>query len=491
MEIETLQLLMNRHGMDDPIEEFHSLKVKCLLFPSRKDPPEEWSLKDISDTGLSFWCPDAGCWKEEQVLERCVLSFDDWIAYDGRVEVRSVRQMEPGTTVLAVSLMDDLLDMQALVRIRDIKEAHRRYQQGVDEAVARWSTPRYFEFKSRVADFALFLHEAKREMDAFEKHLSWDEIHGEAMSPARDALYSYLDGGFVRQWNEWLMDLNRLYVSDPGHGSKEVEAYTQGLLHRYVLEAPFMDRAFHKPLGYPGDFVLMTYIYGDRFEGRSLFGKAVHRGANHTVGAYAVRSRRRFLGDQLHALLARSYEKGVRPRVLSIAAGPAQELCDVLSTCDPTASFDAVLFEQDKQALAYSNRQAKAIIARRRLEGVRLLSLRDTIANLMKNEGFLKGNAPYDLIYAAGLYDYLKPEHAAFLTRRLWSVLAENGDLYIGNFSHKNTTRWGMEGMASWYLLHREPDEVAAFASMCPSDQPREVVHEATGVNLFLHLKRV
>ncbi len=40
----------------------------------------------------------------------------------------------------------------------------------------------------------------------------------------------------------------------------------------------------------------------------------------------------------------------------------------------------------------------------------------------------------FDLVYAAGLYDYLDRRTAAYLTKRLYEMLAPNGRLIIPNF---------------------------------------------------------
>jgi len=296
----------------------------------------------------------------------------------------------------------------------------------------------------------------------------------------------------VQDWNRWLIDLNHMYLSDPEHARQEMEIFTRRLLHPYVLEAPFMDRAFNKPLDYPGDFVLMTYIYGNGFEGGSLFAKAVHRGAASVSGAEAVRSRKRLLVDELSKAYQKHRETGRTMRIASIASGPAQELCEFLESQEFDVPVSILLFEQEKQALAYSNRNLMGILARRGLDRISIISMRDSVRSLFqKGDSLLQGQAPYDFIYASGLFDYLKEPFAISLTRRLWNLLDRGGVLYIGNFSHGNASRWAMEGMLDWDLIHRTPEEVRDFARTCPDTAKAEVIAERTGVNLFLKCSRV
>ena len=71
------------------------------------------------------------------------------------------------------------------------------------------------------------------------------------------------------------------------------------------MQSPWMHRALHKPLGYPGDFRVMRHVYEDSFSGASLFAKAVSLAFLETAPARAVRARknvvRRQLADRLSA----------------------------------------------------------------------------------------------------------------------------------------------------------------------------------------------
>lgn len=472
------------------IEEFSDLDVSFMIERGDSGPLKNISLRDISSTGLSFIVAEAEGWVPGQVLSRLKLSFEGWDVYDGPAVVRSVRTSPSGDTLIGLSFKDSLVNVEEIVRLKEVKTACQRHEETAGSQILSWFLPGHHEYKARLAEFMLFLDAHRKEMQQLEKELGWEEIHGNTPNLAREILFREIEQGFVKQWNRWLVEINESYISDQGHASRQMESLTQRLLHPYVLEAPFMHRAFFKPLGYPGDYVLMTYIYSRNYEGNTLFGKAVHRGAIHTAGAEAVRGRQRLLSDRMSRAYRRDPSIQIPFRIASIASGPAQELADFLEHEEIRRPIEILLFEQDKNALAYSNRKLKDIVARRNLENVQLFSLRDTIVNLFKDERLLVQWGPYDFIYASGLFDYLKAQPAAVLTSRLWLLLVAGGSLYIGNFSHGNTTRWGMEGMASWYLIHRTPEEVLGFSSMCEGAAIREVITEATEVNLFLHMEK-
>ncbi len=485
-EEERLPFRFDRHSID----EFSDLAVTCQMETSTASAPVHIQLKDLSSSGLSFHVDDASKWQQGQTIARLRIGFDDWIAYDGPAVVSSIRQVEIGA-VLGIQLTDYLLNIEELIRMRDVKRAHANHAERIRSFVGRTAVVGCHEYRARIADFLLFLRAAREEMGALEQEVGWEDIHGRNPNAARDCLFRHLLEGFVRQWNDWIIHLNELFRADPATRDASVENFSRALLQPYLLEAPVLERAFRKPLGYPGDYRVMIYIYDNDFEGATLFGKAVHKAAVMTAASKAVRGRK----DLLKAIMQEKFQslrtRRTPMRILSVAAGPARELKEFLEGLSPEDTLEIVLFEQDKQALAHSNRELRSLIARRRMSRVRLFSLRDTITNLLGDSDLLRPTAPYDLVLASGLYDYLKPHNASRLTRKLFDLLDLGGDLLIGNFAHSNTTRWIMENQLAWYLQHRTEEEILAFADLCDPGRQLEVISEPNGVNLFLRARRV
>ena len=95
--------------------------------------------------------------------------------------------------------------------------------------------------------------------------------------------------------------------------------------YNIVQEAPFYWRIMNKPNGYPGDAVMMSYIYRNQFEGKTPFGMFLHKHAVSTEACQAVRNRKQYLTQQI---IRRN-----GGNILSLAAGPAQEMIDVITTC--------------------------------------------------------------------------------------------------------------------------------------------------------------
>lgn len=93
--------------------------------------------------------------------------------------------------------------------------------------------------------------------------------------------------------------------------------------------------------------------------------------------------------------------------------------------------------------------------------------------------------------YSAGLFDYLNQRSFAALLGGLYDALAPGGHLCVGNVGRHNPTRYTMEYLLDWFLIHRSPAELGEFArGLDPRPGRFEVDAESTGVNLFLRIWR-
>ena len=244
--------------------------------------------------------------------------------------------------------------------------------------------------------------------------------------------------------------------------------------------SPLAARCFHKPRGYAGDFEMMNMVYRDESLGETLFGRSLSRVALDSDAGQAVRGRARYLADKVDAA-ARQGEPRRPARILSVAAGPAMELQLLLQ--DDTSRLEAgrteiTLLDQDAAALAHAHDRIHTLAAEAGSE-VTLRCLRTSIKAVIA-EGLDESN---DLIYSAGLFDYLDERAARRAGARLVAALAPHGRAVIGNFSVANPTRPFMELILDWPLHHRTPaDLLELFGHL---GRRVTVEQETTGVNLF------
>jgi extracellular factor (EF) 3-hydroxypalmitic acid methyl ester biosynthesis protein len=145
------------------------------------------------------------------------------------------------------------------------------------------------------------------------------------------------------------------------------------------------------------------------------------------------------------------------------------------------------LLDQDPEALA----QARVVIEG--LEKKLGVSLHATTlctsVRTMQQGGSPIDDAVFDFVYSMGLFDYLTDTTATAVLSWLYGRLAPGGELVVGNFHSKNTSRTFMDYWADWTLWYRNEGQLLRLADMLPGAQSR-VTFEESGCQIFLHVTK-
>jgi hypothetical protein len=225
-------------------------------------------------------------------------------------------------------------------------------------------------------------------------------------------------------------------------------------IRELVHSDPFTHRSFAKPRGFAGDAGLLDLIYYDQgwvnLRGHTPVGQKIFWRNRNAPAPRAVRERR----DHCAALVDRAALRKNGARVLAVACGNLREALQ--SSAVITRSLgEFVALDQDELALE----SVRATLGDRVV--CRKGSVRTIVAGGLKEERF-------DLIYAAGLYDYLAKPLACRLTSKLFELLDPGGELLVANFTHDVADVGYMESFMAWHLIYRSPDELFDVASELP-----------------------
>jgi len=447
-------------------------------------------LFDVSQNGIAFEWTSERPLEPSSEIDQLVVEFDGHEAYSGVAKVSSVRRIG-ATTVVGVSLLDTLMNIEDVLHLRDVKAwvagaASDKLQ--ADEAP--WRVRGHERFKSLVGELRLFLEDGKEQLAELEASLPSHVSQGDQGSPARQALIERVRNGFASEMLAISSQIDAASREASQRDREPLREFAQRHLHDLLMQSPWMHRARTKPLGYPGDYEVMNGLYGNHFAGATLFAKAVNLAITAMPAGDAVRMRKDLMKSELsrHLDLA-SPERTVR--ILSIAAGPAQEVYELLQERASLAGpVEIVLFEQDRRALTFAYARLSRIVNQRWRNQVKIVLLHDSIKRLLLGTTVFTESGEYDMVYASGLCDYLQRHTWIRLCKTLYGTLAPRGTLYVGNMAPDNPSRWVMEFHLDWNLVHRERPELLELARAAAPRAALRICEEASSYNPFVALTR-
>jgi extracellular factor (EF) 3-hydroxypalmitic acid methyl ester biosynthesis protein len=447
-------------------------------------------LVDVSQNGVAFECPAGLTLELGTIIEQLVVSFDDLEAYRGAARVSSIR-CQDDLTIVGAFFVDSLMSIADVLQLRDIKAWRSQEMHALGLAESNWHVPGHEKFKALVSELRLFFEDAHEQLRELEALLPWHVLHGEGESVARAALIGRIREQFVPDLVRYTEQIDAAMRFASPEQVQPLKEFSIRNLHKYFMQAPVGYRARHKPLGYPGDYVVMRYFYERHFEGPTLFAKTVNLACASCKGSLAVQSRKNLIKQRLRQLVDTEGTKRTL-RILSVAAGPAQEVFELLSELDHVASpLEIVLFDQDEEALTYAYSRLKPIAQSRFPDTVKVTYVYDAIKHLLLDPTVFMPFGRFDAIFSCGLFDYLQFPTAVSLCRNLATNLAPGAIAYIGNMVPSNPTRWLMEHHLDWYLVYRTHEQMLEFATKAVPGARIQVLEEETGVNPFVEITRI
>lgn len=268
--------------------------------------------------------------------------------------------------------------------------------------------------------------------------------------------------------------------------------YVKRQLHSLVLCAPFMYRTFQKPLGYAGDYEMVSMMLRDPAEGASLFAKVLNTFFLSTPPVVAHRNRIEYLKSVLTQEVARVVRGGRDAKILNLGCGPAREVQDFIIGSELSGRAEFTLLDFNDETLLHL-RAAFEDIKRRHHRVTRVKLDKKSVHQVLKEGGRSAARAPedqYDVVYCAGLFDYLSDQVCKRLMNIFYDQLAPEGLLVATNVDESNPSRNWMEYSVDWHLAHRN---CKVMARLVPDNAPPDsfrLLSEPSSVNAFIEIRK-
>ena len=238
--------------------------------------------------------------------------------------------------------------------------------------------------------------------------------------------------------------LHHLYTTTSAAEWQELvsEILLKHPIKNYLMEDPLTARSFTQPRGYAGDPELLDMVYfPNRTNGQkpSQIGERLYKYTTNTSLSRALRKRLVFISDYID-----DFSKNIpQARVLSIASGHCRE-----------AEYSVALKSKQLGRFVALDHDDRALGTMRRDYGeLGLEPFELNVKELLKGS---HGLGEFDLIYSAGLYDYLGTRFAQKLTQCLYHMLAPGGRLMLINIASTYDEIGYLESFMNWSMIGRD-----------------------------------
>ncbi len=427
-----------------------------------------------------------------EVLGEFKIVLQDRTIYSGRSVVRSV--VNVGSTVVCEVTLNEAhwMDVQAGLNMAHNGQLVKEFNTFLNEWQKIYKV--LPEFKVVVADMQTFLTDLRLWLDQVELQIraspsvAWAQLERRVIDGLAEPAIRGIDA-FIDRFETIAAGLDA--ELQPAH-----RAYLRRQLHPLVLSSPFAYRAFHKPLGYAGDYQVVDMMVRPPYEGGTLFAKIINVWLLGQLPSQAHRNRVAYLERKLVEETARVRAQGRTARIFNLGCGPAAEIQRFFVEQRISEDADLTLLDFNQETIQNLQKALKEIehkLCRR--FSVHLV--KKSVHQILKEAGRTARHRPedqYDFIYCAGLFDYLSDSVCKLLMNIFYQMLGPGGLLLVTNVNDALNTsrpfRYSMEYILDWHLIYRSRNRVAALVPEGVAADDVAVKADDTGTNVFLEVRK-
>jgi hypothetical protein len=439
------------------------------------------SLIDLSATGFAATTPQGLSIPPGGVLEAFELVVSDQVVWCGEA--------------LVVHGTEDRIGGRFTSGVLDLK--HLRLEATVEGRLTLLREQRAHlpaEWRAAVADVRQLLEDARFELEEMERAEEDDPLR---RAEAEATLFAGLRERWGSEYYEAIAQLHAMSKELDPNAASLGRTYASSALMPLLMACPLSRRVYEKPRGYAGDFRMMELFFTQELGGEGLFGRFLHSICqNYTLGRAVVAR---------EAVVRRAVREAAETpgdgtvRILALAAGPAIELRRFLQECTSlNRPLELILLDQDRTAHETAHAQLSRILLEqhRGMLPVIVRCLHFSVRQLLKPQTpeelrvTSETLAGLDLVYSAGLYDYLTESVATALTGVLFRQLRERGRLLLGNLMETPDTTWIMDYVCGWPLIYRTEETMHRLVALGQGPADIGITRDATGRCLFLDVKK-
>lgn len=227
---------------------------------------------------------------------------------------------------------------------------------------------------------------------------------------------------------------------------EEIKKSFRNLILNWMGESLILKRALMKPRGYPGDYQMLEYIYGNEPISEGI-GYYFDRGFLSSDLCIAVRNRK----DMMAKLIKDFLKERNKPEIniLNLACGSSREINEIPEALiDYDTNLNIVFVDHDELALDYSNSKLKG---KKRLKATFVKEDIISIVRSGKKDLFKEK----DLIYSIGLIDYLPDRVLKKFVNLCYGGLNPGGRLILSHKDQNEYIPMREDWLTDWKFIPR------------------------------------
>jgi len=421
--------------------------------------------------------------RTSEVLSDFQIVFENRAVYTGKAVISNL--VSTGAALVCEATLDDAwVDGEILALATRQEDLQSGYKNFFD----KWQSGYKIipEYKLLVADIQMFLTDLRLWLDQVE--LGIRGLPSGDRAAAERQIVSELVPSVTESLNHLFEQFELITAGVKPEYQPIHSLYAKRQLHPLLLASPFMHRIYRKPLGYAGDYEMVGMILRDPHEGSSVFSKVLNQWFLSQVPTEAHRNRVKFLTQRITEEAIRARAENRTLRAFNLGCGPAGEVKEFMEQSELSNHAEFTLMDFNEETLAFA--ESSLDQARKKHHRTTKIHLvKKSVAQVIKAAG--RGpEKQYDLVYCAGLFDYLQDRVSKQLMNMFYDMTAPGGLLLATNVEAANPIQRIMGYIFEWHLIYRTGAQMVKVAPDDATEDDYKITADFTGCNVFIEARK-
>ncbi|MDF1815138.1 MAG: response regulator [Verrucomicrobiales bacterium] len=328
---------------------------------------------------------------------------------------------------------------------------YSRFDQGTRE---RQIIPE--DYRATITEFEHILQDFYEDLQPFEKFRF--QVANDERAELEQRMIEYAEGRFFPALTEaaYKFEIAAGRAEEEGI-LEEFTAFARRRIYPLMLCSPFASRVIAKPIGIPGDFGMLGRILDHPYEGHTLYSRMLNAWILSANPSAAYRHRINLLEDAINETVEKAEARGQRAKILSMASGVAYEVQRFVKNPVRNPEVDFELVDFSDRTLFEAKKQFTSCKKANDPSSVEIILRQGSVIDLAKQSRKQQSgeDEQYDLVYCAGLFDYLSGRMCSSIVSYLYGLTRKGGKVIVSNYTTNNSTRYFRGVLLAWSWIYR------------------------------------